>query len=177
MAHYFHVYGLPVISTGRTSEVVCFACAARFKQRVLPADIAAKVTAARRGIRTPPSLYSGAFVLLALIGLGIVLSWRGAAVTDDYARSPRAKDIYLIDMAPDGHIGTALFRVVEVDGDSIALEVGNDLYRDELAAHTAIGNGAGDRDEGFGKVVVIARRDLLKLRADRRVQDIIRPGG
>lgn len=105
---YGHVYWIPFFPMKKITVVECNSCKRTYEFNELPDTIKTKFERIKEQnpVRYPIWMFSGIFIILALVGFGVYDSQKTDANTADYVKSPKAGDIYYLEM-PNKHYTTA----------------------------------------------------------------------
>lgn len=126
---YAHIYWIPIFPFKKITITECNSCKKTFELKELPESIQTKLQREKEKnpVKFPIWMFSGLFVIAALVGFGVYKSNETEKNEAQYIKSPKVGDVYSIKIS-DAHFTSA--RVDKVTKDSVYL-TDNDYETDK----------------------------------------------
>lgn len=177
---YFHVYWVPVIPCSKVRYTQCESCQDAHADKEIPEIYSLSFSESGVSTRPPAILFSGAFFVAIIIGAVFYYKHQKDQSTLAYLQTPQLSDYYVLNLTkmPElvpGLSGCAVFKVTEVDEESVKLAYPQYFYSSRIACGEAISRGEVVREDYFGeKTLQFARAALTSLREKRQLLQVSR---
>lgn len=164
---YAHLYLIPFFPIKKLTFAECNSCKKTFEQVELSSLIQQKLEREKEKnkAQTPIWMFSGLFVIAAIIGMAFYSSHQTDLDTATFIKSPKQGDIYFID-SNQGHYTT--MKVHQISKDSVNVFL-NEMEIDNKTSIDKI-----DIDENYKKQYSISKKDMLKLYNENKIYEIKR---
>ncbi|MEC4005667.1 zinc-ribbon domain-containing protein [Flavobacterium sp. SUN052] len=126
---YAHIYWIPLFPTSKITVAECNSCKKTFEYKELPESIKTKFEREKEKnpVNFPVWMFSGCFVIAALVGFGVYKSNETEKNEAEYIKNPKVGDVYCIKVS-DAHFTCS--RVDKIVKDSLFL-TDNDYETDQ----------------------------------------------
>ncbi|WP_395044997.1 hypothetical protein [Flavobacterium sp.] len=126
---YAYIYWIPIFPMSKVTVAECNHCKKTYEYKDLSEQIKTKLDREKEksGLKTPIWMFSGLFVIAALVAIAFYVSGQTKDKEQTYIKNPKAGDVYSI-KADDGNFTT--MRVDKVTKDSIYFTY-NDYLTDQ----------------------------------------------
>jgi hypothetical protein len=164
---YGHLYLIPFFPIKKLTFAECNSCKKTFEQKELPSPIQQKLEREKEKnkVKTPVWMFSGLFLIAAIIGLVSYTSHQTNLDTAAFIKNPKAGDIYYLSLV-EGHYTT--IKINQVSKDSLTVFL-NDM---EIDGKSYIDNI--DIDKNYTKKSNISKKDILKLYNEKKIYEVKR---
>ncbi|MCD0464733.1 zinc-ribbon domain-containing protein [Flavobacterium sp. ENC] len=164
---YGHLYLIPFFPIKKLTFAECNSCKKTFEQKELPAPIQQKLEREKEKnkVKTPIWMFSGLFLIAAIIGLVSYSSHQTDLDTASFIKDPKAGDIYYLDSV-EGYYTTIKINQVSKDSLTVFLndmEIGSKTEMDKI-----------DIDKNYTKKSNISKKDMLKLYNEKKIYEVKR---
>lgn len=164
---YGHLYLIPFFPIKKLTFAECNSCKKTFEQKELPAPIQQKLEREKEKnkVKTPIWMFSGLFLIAAIIGLVSYSSHQTDLDTASFIKDPKAGDIYYLDSV-EGYYTTLKINQVSKDSLTVFLndmEIGSKTEMDKI-----------DIDKNYTKKSNISKKDMLKLYNEKKIYEVKR---
>ncbi|RUT72010.1 zinc-ribbon domain-containing protein [Flavobacterium cupreum] len=164
---YGHLYLIPFFPIKKLTFAECNSCKKTFEQKELPAPIQQKLEGEKEKnkVKTPIWMFSGLFLIAAIIGLVSYSSHQTDLDTASFIKDPKAGDIYYLDSV-EGYYTTLKINQVSKDSLTVFLndmEIGSKTEMDKI-----------DIDKNYTKKSNISKKDMLKLYNEKKIYEVKR---
>ncbi|MEP6928460.1 MAG: hypothetical protein ABI850_00555 [Flavobacterium sp.] len=164
---YGHLYLIPFFPIKKLTFAECNSCKKTFEEAELPSAIQQKLQREKEknAVKTPIWMFSGLFIIAALIGLGFYSSHQTDVDTGTFIKDPKVGDVYFLNSA-EGYYTT--MKVNQVLKDSLSVFI-NDMEIDRKTDVDKI-----DIDKNYKNKSNIAKKDMLKLYNEKKIYEVKR---
>lgn len=164
---YSHLYWIPFFPIKKVTFTECNSCKKTFEKIELPAVIQTKLDREKEkdSIKTPIWMFSGLFLVAAIIAFCFYNSYQTDIDTESFAKNPKVGDIYFFNSA-EGHYST--MKIDQISKDSLIIFV-NDMEIDSKSEIDKI-----DIAENYKKTYSISRKNMLKLYKEKTIYEVKR---
>ncbi|MEO8532621.1 MAG: hypothetical protein ABI441_02670 [Flavobacterium sp.] len=164
---YGHLYLIPFFPIKKLTFAECNSCKKTFEEAELPSAIQQKLQREKEknAVKTPIWMFSGLFIIAALIGLGFYSSHQTDVDTGTFIKDPKVGDVYFLNSA-EGYYTT--MKVNQVLKDSLSVFI-NDMEIDRKTDVDKI-----DIDKNYKNKSNIAKKDMLKLYDEKKIYEVKR---
>lgn len=164
---YGHLYLIPFFPIKKITFAECNSCRKTFEQKELPSPIQQKLEREKEKnkVKTPIWMFSGLFLIAAIIGLVSYSSHQTDLDTATFIKNPKAGDIYFLNSA-EGYYTTIKINQVSKDSLTVFLndmEIGSKTETDQI-----------DIDKNYTKKSTISKKDMLKLYNEKKIYEVKR---
>ena len=133
---YFHIYWIPTIPTKKHVGVECSNCKHAMLDDEIPPHMLGDIRESLFSAGRTLPMYSGAMIIAALIGFGMVSAEQDRAQEIAYIDQPVMNDYYIVDYTKmfedaDPEYSYGVMRVTAVEGNEVAFQL-----RQLLVQHT-----------------------------------------
>jgi hypothetical protein len=174
---YFHIYWIPIFSTGIICASACHHCGKASRGKDLPCDFTREI---RQRTFRPAKLipyFAGAIVMLGVMVFVIVTDHYDQKKTETFIASPQVGDFYVIspgELPQKPDYPFSVMMVTAVEDDTVLLQVGNARYKNATGASNAIIDGEADKDGYYSDFTLSSTLDELKSFRERGQIDSVR---
>jgi hypothetical protein len=104
---YTHIYWIPLFPVSKITIAECNSCKKTFEYKELPETIKTKFVREKEKspVSFPVWMFSGCFIILALVGYGFYDSYQTDINEADYIKNPKVGDVYYYKLE-NGHFTT-----------------------------------------------------------------------
>lgn len=164
---YGHLYLIPFFPIKKVTFAECNSCRKTFEQKELPSSIQQKLEREKEknNVKTPIWMFSGLFLIAAIIGLVSYSSHQTDLDTETFIKNPKAGDIYYLNSV-EGYYTTIKINQVSKDSLTVFLndmEIGSKTEMDQI-----------DIDKNYTKKSNISKKDMLKLFNEKKIYEVKR---
>jgi hypothetical protein len=164
---YGHLYLIPFFPIKKLTFAECNSCKKTFEQVELPSTIQQKIEREKEKnkIKNPIWMFSGLFVITAIVGLISYNSHQTDLDTATYIKNPKTGDVYFVNTTND-HYTT--MKVNQISKDSVTVFV-NEMEIDSKTDIDKI-----NLDKYYKNKYSISKKDILKLYDEKKIYEIKR---
>ena len=177
---YFHLFWIPTFPYKKSVATECAHCKQALVDKEVPEPIRQEMAPVMRSARTPITMYSGIMVIVALFGIGAMMSNVDQQNTKEYLAQPAVDDIYIVDVHDGFGIDEATYRygvlkVTGVQGDSVVFAVGENGYISAYQAEKAVDKGNFRATSAFMEdQIILSKAKLREMHQSEDLDQIIR---
>ena len=162
---YAHIYWIPFFPIKKLTFAECNACKKTFDQKELSGPIQQKLNHSKGRMSSPLWMYSGLFILCAIIAFAMYSSAQRGKDNIAFIDSPKVGDVYSVDNS-NGFYST--MKLEEISKDSLTLLL-NNMEVDKKTGIDKI-----DLEKNYIEKYKIAKKDLQKLFKENKIFEVDR---
>jgi len=164
---YAHLYWIPTFPIGKENIIECNNCKRTYNLEGLPTAIKTKFEFEKQGAGTPIWYFSGAIIIVCIIGLIAYSSAQDDVQDSEYVTTPLEGDVYSLKMDNSGYFST--MKVVKVTSDSV-FTIYNDFEIDSRSGVSGIDKAKNYTEKGDS----FTKEEILLYYEDGTIYDVDR---
>lgn len=164
---YAHIYWIPIFPIGKVIATECNNCKKTFEYKELTPEIKSKLDREKEKehVKTPIWMFSGLFIIVALIVAGIYTSGETEKKEAEYLKAPKIGDIYRFESNP-GFYST--MKVEKILKDSLH------VYLNEMETNKTSGIDDINKPENYKNLYGYSIDEIRKMYANKEIYEINR---
>jgi hypothetical protein len=175
---YFHIFWIPVFPTSTIGGIECQHCHKVLKGRDLPGELAKEI---RRQVLSPTRrllYWSGGMMIGAVAAFAITMGFVEENDTDIFLASPQINDLYVFSsekFTEDPKYPCVIMKIVNIDPDSVSLQLGSMIYKNISGASEAIREGEVNKEGYFSEMQFkLSKAELVSFKGSGMIDSVKR---
>lgn len=168
IAHYFHLFWVPMFVYKKKAKITCTSCGYSLKKTEVEPEMMENVKALKAAVRNPFYLYIGSIILLIGISYVSFAAYQSSQQDLAYIEDPQVNDVYVLrDLEETSDYDHYAMKTVEIEGDSLFVLFNTFSYNYVISRL--------DKEDGFSDIMYSVHKDHLKeLHNNGELKKVIR---